>query len=435
MNHGFMHCWRVVAATVMALQSILLAAANLGVLPNTDAQQDRGRCNVDVRNASSLSLAEFQNVYYLKRPVIIQGSNSLHNAVQFGVANHLWSTDTLVEQYGSVPVTAGSSGGFTFSSGGEQHLQATSIRNLFSIFKAGERHDWLAFDRGSPEHPSCNLFNEAPHLVPAANALWQSFFNRSVDEQDWIFSASGRGGGVHFHQHSDAYCILFAGQKRWFLYPPNKLPALSLALLENPISMQDWYKRAIYPKLREDELPVECLQLGGGEVIYIPEMWWHATLQPDGEHSPTTTVGVASSVVGRQSKMGQLWVDGFQMKRSNPIESISIFSSILEIHPDSAPAWWMIGQAYELLNADDSMPPNLKRWRHLELRAKEAASQYSNGRNCDVLHSLGSAYLKYGERERGTQTFQECQAVCGHFRKECTSSLDALLQQSSVNQL
>lgn len=37
------------------------------------------------------------------------------------------------------------------------------------------------------------------------------------------------------------------------------------------------HSRLVYPTLTEDELPQECV-VNAGEVLYIPDDWWHSTL-------------------------------------------------------------------------------------------------------------------------------------------------------------
>ena len=32
------------------------------------------------------------------------------------------------------------------------------------------------------------------------------------------------GGGINLHAHTNAYNVLVAGRKRWFLYPPTRMP-------------------------------------------------------------------------------------------------------------------------------------------------------------------------------------------------------------------
>ena len=64
------------------------------------------------------------------------------------------------------------------------------------------------------------------------------------------------------------------GRKRWFMYEPNKKPDF-----DPDKSTLHWLIES-YFKLSEHEKPLECV-LEPGDIIYFPDMWWHATLNVD----------------------------------------------------------------------------------------------------------------------------------------------------------
>lgn len=59
--------------------------------------------------------------------------------------------------------------------------------------------------------------------------------------------------------------------KRWFLYLPDEKPDF-----DPDASTLQWYYN-VYPTLKEEDKPIECT-LKPGEILYIPDWWWHATL-------------------------------------------------------------------------------------------------------------------------------------------------------------
>lgn len=382
------------------------------------------RCNIDVRHASSLSAEEFVADYFLKKPVIIHGSFNLAHAIQVGVAKRAWSQRQLVEKYGNASVVARKSGEYQFTQSQKSDETKVTLAELFASFDGGA-YDWLAFDRGTPEDPKAPLFHEANELLPLANALFEYYFNSTVDDQNWIFSASSQGGGVHFHQHTDAYCILFEGAKRWFLYPPSKLPEISMALHTETISMHSWYNELVYPMLKEEELPVECLQRPG-DIFYVPEYWWHATLQPSGVEigATNTTIAVAASNKNHQSRFGRMYSEAFQAKE------YSIFEQILKEFDGNVPALYMLGQLYSIGDAADRMPIKLKQYRNREIKALERAYELQPSQ-CDIRISLGRAYIRYEEIVKAKAVLTQCNAICGHFRKECAEALADLTQKGA----
>ena len=67
--------------------------------------------------------------------------------------------------------------------------------------------------------------------------------------------------------------------KRWFLYPPARLPVPAFPAEELPI--RDWLLE-FYPGLMtlaegSAARPLECIQREG-ELLYVPEGWYHATV-------------------------------------------------------------------------------------------------------------------------------------------------------------
>eukprot|EP00811_Abedinium_folium_P017237 NODE_2615_length_2179_cov_7.925926.p1 GENE.NODE_2615_length_2179_cov_7.925926~~NODE_2615_length_2179_cov_7.925926.p1 ORF type:complete len:567 (+),score=109.33 NODE_2615_length_2179_cov_7.925926:87-1703(+) len=78
-----------------------------------------------------------------------------------------------------------------------------------------------------------------------------------------VFALERPGTGVAFHRHETAWQALVGGQKRWFLMPP----ATKVAPQHSP---------CIFLSEGPPPLALQCT-VGAGEVMYVPEDWWHAT--------------------------------------------------------------------------------------------------------------------------------------------------------------
>jgi hypothetical protein len=79
--------------------------------------------------------------------------------------------------------------------------------------------------------------------------------------------------GSSFHAHRQSLSELVYGRKHWVLFPPEKVPNNGFNDSEN---LEQWLQQT-YPRLSaKDVQPVEIMQ-EAGQVVYIPEGWYHAT--------------------------------------------------------------------------------------------------------------------------------------------------------------
>lgn len=85
--------------------------------------------------------------------------------------------------------------------------------------------------------------------------------------QDVYLLAGGNGTGVAWHYHADSVVALFAGQKRWFLAPPDASP---LPRNRNPAGLAAWVEGGATGVAGL----LECYQ-NPGDVMYVPERWHH----------------------------------------------------------------------------------------------------------------------------------------------------------------
>ena len=218
-----------------------------------------------------------------------------------------WSTAELVKQYGEVLVGIGSSRTMVRVVGSEGQ-QMAPLRDVAETIKANVKASTDAGTRGSSEkrvrmppdiyafEKDSNLFRNAPELVASINETATSVFgpwynnhkqlqrtsedgnnpnipNNTNDEHvamvskytdeyasaknkwSYYFALGSEGSGVHLHHHTDGWSYLFEGRKRWFFRPPDTMPSITHMGF---MSMHYWYTKGVYPKLKENELPLEC---------------------------------------------------------------------------------------------------------------------------------------------------------------------------------
>ena len=87
-----------------------------------------------------------------------------------------------------------------------------------------------------------------------------------------MFGVAGPGSGAPFHAHGAALAEVVHGSKKWFLYPPRaELPGVF-----NGQSVASWVTHVL-PTLAKEQTPQHC-ELRQGDILYVPNGWYHATL-------------------------------------------------------------------------------------------------------------------------------------------------------------
>jgi hypothetical protein len=81
---------------------------------------------------------------------------------------------------------------------------------------------------------------------------------------------------------SDNLACVIAGQRRFTLFPPEQLPNLYVGPLDftlagQPVSMASLYEPDLerYPRFRNALAAAVTAELGPGDAIFIPYLWWH----------------------------------------------------------------------------------------------------------------------------------------------------------------
>jgi hypothetical protein len=91
-----------------------------------------------------------------------------------------------------------------------------------------------------------------------------------------MMGVGGSGVGVHWHVHAAVMNETIHGRKRWLLHPPGPGDAAIGIDQESTQSALGWITEVL-PSLPASRRPRD-VEVGIGEVIYVPDHWWHLTL-------------------------------------------------------------------------------------------------------------------------------------------------------------
>jgi hypothetical protein len=106
-----------------------------------------------------------------------------------------------------------------------------------------------------------------------------SLFSAAIPARIWI------GNAVivqtHFDLSQNIACVV-AGRRRFTLFPPDQLPNLYMGPIEHtpagtPVSLVclEEVDEATFPKFKEAAKHALSSELGPGDAIFIPYLWWH----------------------------------------------------------------------------------------------------------------------------------------------------------------
>lgn len=140
----------------------------------------------------------------------------------------------------------------------------------------------LQFDRdgvGQPIYMGSTATAEILPAFAAENPL-KPIEERGGEPRIWI--GNGSRIAAHFDESDNVACVV-SGKRRFTLFPTEQVENLYIGPIERtisgpPISMVDLaaadFER--FPKFREALKHAVTAELGPGDAIYIPALWWHA---------------------------------------------------------------------------------------------------------------------------------------------------------------
>ncbi|MBN8807847.1 MAG: cupin-like domain-containing protein [Sphingomonas sp.] len=119
----------------------------------------------------------------------------------------------------------------------------------------------------------------APEHLPgweAANPL-----GLAIDAPARLWIGNATQVATHYDMSSNIACVV-AGRRRFTLFPPDQLANLYVGPLDHtlagqPVSMVDPEAPDVdrYPRFTDALTHAETAELGPGDAIFIPPLWWH----------------------------------------------------------------------------------------------------------------------------------------------------------------
>ena len=152
------------------------------------------------------------------------------------------------------------------------HMIEAKLERIFAGFEAAEGHD----DAPLVYLGSIDIEQFFDGLA-AANGL--DLGTRSPVVSIWI------GNATNIAAHNDfpdnlACCAV--GHRRFTLFPPDQFANLYLGPIDNtpagrPVSMVEWNAPdfTAYPRARDALAAVQVAELGPGDAVFIPSLWYH----------------------------------------------------------------------------------------------------------------------------------------------------------------
>lgn len=200
----------------------------------------------------------------LQRPVLIRNATNSH---EMKTLFHLWQRNKLEQEFGSrefhvveVPYVKA----FAYQDSNVTTLKAflAAMRDTYQERKnsvrvedlQGSRH---VFEPVSFQSPLLREFKLPGVLNPTTTHI-------STTGLHFYLGPAFAGSPAHFR--GAAWDVLFYGQKRWFLYPPDRAFYCKR-------HAWDWWREAY----RDERSAMECVQ-HPGDLVFVPDMWGQASL-------------------------------------------------------------------------------------------------------------------------------------------------------------
>ena len=276
-------------------------------------------------SAREVSVAEFRERFEKPRlPCVIT------DAMEGWAANEAWTIDNLKARFGDHRFKVGSD-----DDGYAVRLKFDHIHHyLTDPAHARDDSPLYIFDGSfGDKDGSKPLLDD--YAVPAyfKEDLFGIAGEKRRPPYRWVVIGPPRSGSsVHVDPlATSAWNALISGRKRWCLFPPTrgltkaKLKPKGVGLDGESVT---WFQK-MYPRARSHAWsgprPMDCVQ-HPGEIMYVPDGWWHAVLNLD------HTVAVTQNVVG-SSRFDKVWR---MTRRGRPKMSAQWLAKLREKRPDLA---------------------------------------------------------------------------------------------------
>lgn len=233
------------------------------------------RCDFDIMSTPDVQRFVFDYLA-LQRPVLIRNATNIHTMKRL---HQLWQRSKLKQEFGAlvfneVEVPYAESFGYNTT-------KQTTLREFMTKMRQFQED---TTDMAVEFIPHPNYIFET---LPPASPLLSEFTPPAVLDEEithisplklqFYLGPPLSGAPVHFHRN--AWNLLVYGQKRWFLYPPNRA-----FYSKEPV--WEWWQETY----RKSPDALECLQYPG-DLMFVPDMWGHAVI------NLREGVGVASEFI------------------------------------------------------------------------------------------------------------------------------------------
>ena len=257
-------------------------------------------CNIERRQAASLSASEFRTQFESKqRPVVIEGAGQAAGWPAIG----RWSMEHMIRTYGHLLVHVGDAVAIPDTSGfGNRSVQLRDFAEACNGARPGDATaKETVFDRQE-------FVRQAGGQLQAETSPTLRYFEhwpQSGKGSTPYFSFGPKAVGLSFHEHSAAFNVVLFGVKQWFIYPPVTQPervepwTVSAGLHGSgsgggeTASPASWSSQELFNmtfvqlltpavwaatvkrRLSAQSRPLECVTRPG-DVMYVPAGWAHA---------------------------------------------------------------------------------------------------------------------------------------------------------------
>ena len=230
--------------------------------------------NIDRVDGKKLSVEEFQKNYERPRVPVL-----LTNLVDKWPCYTKWNWDYLANMY-SEDIHAG---GYTFRMNDYiLYMQESHDEQPLYIFdkKFVEKSQKDTLHNGIDRDVSFDY--SVPEFFRDENDLFSVLGSERRPDYRWLIAGPARSGSS-FHidpNGTNAWNAVISGRKKWIMFPPHIVPpgvypSNDGGDVATPVTLLEWFLN-FYDYAR-DMGARECI-CNSGELIYVPQGWWHMVL-------------------------------------------------------------------------------------------------------------------------------------------------------------
>jgi ribosomal protein L16 Arg81 hydroxylase len=210
---------------------------------------------VQIERRSGLSPEEFQRQYLrANQPVVLEG-----------IADdwkERWTPDLLKEKYGELPILCETKDFYVH----DKRQMRIPLRSVIDSLLSSSQEYRVR---------TSSFLSQVPELQEEFKRYkhFESFFPQGKLRRTFWLAPAGNSTALHHDGNYNNLNVQVYGRKRFIIMPPGNYKSLySHFFSESPIDPRDPDLER-YPKFAEVE-PCETT-LNPGDVLYLPQFWWH----------------------------------------------------------------------------------------------------------------------------------------------------------------